>query len=52
MLREQLLNVSRLDTLKFKKKIEELMEENKMLRKGTDVMNKSRDLSIEMDAYY
>ncbi|MBS1889908.1 MAG: hypothetical protein JST59_01330 [Actinobacteria bacterium] len=51
-LREQLHNASRIDNSKLRKRIDDLLEENKMLRKGNDAMNRSRDLSLEMDNYY
>jgi len=41
-------NASHIDNSKLRKKIDNLIEENKMIRKGKDVMNRSRDLSMEM----
>lgn len=32
--------------------MEELQEENKLLKQRQNVMNKSRDLSMEMDSFY
>ena len=46
-MKDDILNTSRSSEVsRLRKRTEELMQENKLLRKGQDVLNKSRDLSM------